>query len=204
MPVTSVSLSAMINQWSATGSVDEQKKSFRKKVRSLKQPYTTDELQRLSILLWNKIEESSFFKEASVILLYWSLPDEVSTHDFIKKWSAAKTIILPSISGSDLILKQYKGEENLIAAKDYEFPNRRARLILFLKTSISLLSPESLLTGKKIVWEEGKDIMTGYWIDTLVLKWVSASIFSFLIRSPLNYTTVKWILSFPIKSVWSV
>ncbi len=122
MPVTSVSLSAMINQWSATGSVDEQKKSFRKKVRSLKQPYTTDELQRLSILLWNKIEESSFFKEASVILLYWSLPDEVSTHDFIKKWSAAKTIILPSISGSDLILKQYKGEENLIAGEGLRIP----------------------------------------------------------------------------------
>lgn len=122
MPVTSVSLSAMINQWSATGSVDEQKKSFRKKVRSLKQPYTTEELQRLSILLWNKIEESSFFKEASVILLYWSLPDEVSTHDFIKKWSAAKTIILPSISGSDLILKQYKGEENLIAGEGLRIP----------------------------------------------------------------------------------
>lgn len=131
MPVILVSLLAMINQCSATGSVDEQKKSFRKKIRSLKQHYTIEDLQHFSTLLWNKIEEASFFREASVILLYWSLPDEVSTHDFIRKWSKTKTIILPSISGADLILKQYQGEENLIAGEGLGIPEPQGEVYPF-------------------------------------------------------------------------
>ena len=33
------------------------------------------------------LEAEKIFQEAKNILLFWSLPDEIPTHDFIIKWS---------------------------------------------------------------------------------------------------------------------
>lgn len=47
------------------------------------------------------------------MLLYHSLPDEVDTHDFIRKWSGLKRILLPVVRGNDLELKPYTGDDRL-------------------------------------------------------------------------------------------
>ena len=49
--------------------------------------------------------------------MYWSLDDELPTHQFIEKWSANKQIILPAISGEDMILKKYSETKHLITGK---------------------------------------------------------------------------------------
>ncbi len=59
------------------------------------------------------IENIPAFKEAGIILLYYSLPDEVQTGDFIKKWSSRKTILLPVIKGDILELKEYRDDSNV-------------------------------------------------------------------------------------------
>ena len=47
------------------------------------------------------------------MLFYHSLPDEVDTHDFIRKWSGLKRILLPVVRGNDLDLKPYTGDDRL-------------------------------------------------------------------------------------------
>lgn len=47
------------------------------------------------------------------MLLYHSLPDEVDTHDFIRRWASRKRILLPVVRGDDLELRLYTGDGQL-------------------------------------------------------------------------------------------
>lgn len=47
------------------------------------------------------------------MLLYHSLPDEVDTHDLIRRWAASKRIVLPVVRGDDLELRLYTGDDSL-------------------------------------------------------------------------------------------
>jgi len=83
------------------------KKQVRQQVRKLKQTITEDEKNQEADAVFCKIETFPEFKAAKTILLYWSTPDELPTHATIRKWSAEKQLILPTIEGDDLILKHY-------------------------------------------------------------------------------------------------
>ena len=52
------------------------------------------------------LEDHPAFKAAHTILLYHSLKDEVDTHNFIRKWSRYKRILLPAVvkDAIDLII----------------------------------------------------------------------------------------------------
>lgn len=60
-----------------------------------------------------KLEEHPRFRQAKTLLLYYSLPDEVQTHDFVERWSKSKQIILPVVKGDELELRQYTGKQDL-------------------------------------------------------------------------------------------
>ena len=56
-------------------------------------------------------------------MLYHSLKDEVDTHEFIRKWSRLKRILLPVVVGDDLELRVYTGPDDLaIGAYGIEEP----------------------------------------------------------------------------------
>ena len=46
--------------------------------------------------VWVKVERLPEFVAARTVALYWSLPDEVPTHEFIHKWAERKRILLPA------------------------------------------------------------------------------------------------------------
>ncbi len=54
-----------------------------------------------------EIEMMERFLSAKSILLYYSLPDELPTHKFVKKWSAIKSVYLPRVVGSDLEVAKF-------------------------------------------------------------------------------------------------
>jgi len=83
------------------------KKFLRKKIKELKQKLTLENNIIYSNIIFKKIEALHQFKEANVILAYWSLPDEVGTHDFVIKWSQQKKIALPIIVGDNLELRLF-------------------------------------------------------------------------------------------------
>lgn len=69
------------------------------------------------------LEVHPAFRAADTVLLYHSLKDEVDTHEFIRKWSRLKRILLPVVVGDDLELRVYTGPEDLaIGAYGIEEP----------------------------------------------------------------------------------
>lgn len=63
------------------------------------------------------LEDHPAFKAAHTVLLYHSLKDEVDTHEFIRKWSRTKRILLPAVVNDDLVLRQYTGSNDLTVGK---------------------------------------------------------------------------------------
>ena len=93
--------------------IDQKKKEIRKHIRELKQKYSLEEKKRKSKVIFEQIEKLKKFDESEIILAYWSMNDEVFTHDFIQKWFGKKEIILPTVNGDDLELRKFDGIENM-------------------------------------------------------------------------------------------
>lgn len=98
--------------------MDEETCSLRKQelrisIRKKKQQYTFEQLLSLSRGIVEKLEKLPQFISSRTILLYYALPDEVQTQDFIKKWWNEKLILLPKVEGNILTLHPYKGKDNL-------------------------------------------------------------------------------------------
>ncbi len=79
------------------------KKEIRNKIKQLKKEHTMQELDSQSEMILSKLEKHKAFKDANIVMLYASLPDEVNTHSFIEKWRNKKHIILTTVSGDDII-----------------------------------------------------------------------------------------------------
>ncbi len=95
------------------------KKQLRKQIRERKKEFSLPEKIELSRSVFEKIEKEELFKEAKVVLLYYSMDDEVYTHDFVEKHYKTKTILLPCVDGDDLILRQYLGIESMKAGEQF-------------------------------------------------------------------------------------
>lgn len=83
------------------------KSELRKYIRQLKTLLTPAEKQRQANSVFHDIECLKQFKDAKVVLLYHSLPDELPTHSIIDQWSNTKTILLPRVDGERLRLYRY-------------------------------------------------------------------------------------------------
>ena len=89
------------------------KNEIRKAVR-LKLHSMSPEQRRIeSCFLLNILENTPIFRQAHVVLMYSSLPDEVSTHEFILKWGNEKKILLPVVKGFDLELRTFVSMEKM-------------------------------------------------------------------------------------------
>lgn len=98
------------------------KKELRKYIRELKKKYTAKEKMQLSVEVWKKLEQDKHFQQAKTVLAYWSLEDELHTHDFIKQWARKKTFLLPCVKGGELELRYFDGEEKLCPGEGYAIP----------------------------------------------------------------------------------
>ncbi len=54
-----------------------------------------------------RLEQTAAFLMADRILMYHSLPDELSTHKFLRKWSGRKKFYLPRVNGVNLEILPY-------------------------------------------------------------------------------------------------
>lgn len=65
-------------------------------------------------MVFKTIEGMPVWQQVQHILCYWSLPDELPTHDAVNQWLAAgKNIYLPRVKGDDLEIVPYHGAESL-------------------------------------------------------------------------------------------
>ena len=91
----------------------DEKALFRREIRRIKGLLTEEERLRKSAAIWTQIEALPRFGSAATVLLFWSMPDEVHTHDFIRRWYQQKTIILPVVDGDRLRLAPFESEQSL-------------------------------------------------------------------------------------------
>ena len=78
-----------------------------------KQYELTTTLPSQSAEILAALEAHPAFRAASIVLLYYSLKDEVDTHEFVRKWSREKLVLLPVVKGEELELRVFTGPEDL-------------------------------------------------------------------------------------------
>lgn len=99
------------------------KQDIRKNIAQLKHSFSAEQKDTESNEILHTLESLDCFRQASAILLYHSLPDEVNTHEFIKKWSNHKTILLPVVTGSELAVRKFSPDTMTKGAYGIEEPN---------------------------------------------------------------------------------
>lgn len=118
-----------------------EKKEIRKQIRELKKQYSLDEKKVKSAAIWKKIEQMDCFRKAKVVLAYWSMDDEVFTHDFICKWAEEKVILLPCVCGDELEIRYFDGRDRLCPGEGYAIPEPRGELFSDLAQIDVILIP---------------------------------------------------------------
>lgn len=91
------------------------KKELRKQIRDRKRQFTADELNELSVPVMNRLLGMPEVINAKTILLYYSLPDEVNTHQTVELLARqGKTVLLPKvIDGENMEIRIYESSEDL-------------------------------------------------------------------------------------------
>lgn len=90
------------------------KKELRHIIRLQKQQYTPARLAEMSEDICSRMLASAQWQEASILLLYYPLADEVDVRPLIQEaFQSGKNVLLPVCKGQDLELRQYQGESSL-------------------------------------------------------------------------------------------
>ena len=90
------------------------KKELRQQIKQLKAmtPVALREVE--AAMVFKRIKAMPVWQEAKHILCYWSLPDELPTHESVNEWLAeGKHIYLPRVKGDDLEIVPYHGAQSL-------------------------------------------------------------------------------------------
>lgn len=89
--------------------IAELKRNLRREIKQRKKEANGSAMMRESAQIFEEVEKLETFKKAKVVLAYWSMPDEVFTHDFVMKWYKHKQIFLPLVVGDMLELREFSG-----------------------------------------------------------------------------------------------
>lgn len=100
-------------------SVIKKKTELRNKIKELKSNFSLHERTSQSKAIIEKLEQLPLFINAKIVVIYWSMDDEVETHAFINRWWKSKIILLPSVSGNSLNLKQFKGHSSMQSGENF-------------------------------------------------------------------------------------
>ena len=92
----------------------EQKETLRKLIKTRKSEHSKEQLLNYSTEILKLLCFEPVWAQAEVVLLYYSLPDEVYTHAFIERWCKYKKIILPVVVGDELELRVFTGSQDLV------------------------------------------------------------------------------------------
>lgn len=93
------------------------KSALRKHIRETKRQFTNEELEELSLPVMSRLLSHPAVAKAKTILMYYSLPDEVCTHDTVNRLvQVGKTVLLPRVTGgTDMELRIYTAPAGLAA-----------------------------------------------------------------------------------------
>ena len=83
------------------------KEDIRRSVRASKTLLSDADKESAAASVFARLEELAAFMMADHILMYHSLPDELSTRNFLDKWGNRKRFYLPRVNGVNLEILPY-------------------------------------------------------------------------------------------------
>lgn len=91
------------------------KQELRQVIRNRKRQFTQAQLGELSLSAISELCKHPKVEAAQTLLLYYSLPDEVNTHEWIDELvKQGKKVILPVVVDEEnMILREYTGKQDL-------------------------------------------------------------------------------------------
>ena len=90
------------------------KKELRQQIKLLKTMTPVAIRQVEAGMVFNIIKTMPVWQHSQHILCYWSLPDELPTHEAVNNWlKEGKSIYLPRVVGDDLEIVPYHGPQSL-------------------------------------------------------------------------------------------
>ncbi len=96
------------------------KDELRRKIRQLKRGFTTTQLCDLSAVPMQRLLAHERIKAAHTVLMYYSLPDEVYTHETLDRLvEAGKKVLLPVVTGDTTMCLHVYGSRNDMRAGAY-------------------------------------------------------------------------------------
>lgn len=99
-----------------------EKKELRKKIKDLRSMLLEHERAAAAEEVFSRLEQTAAFLLADHILMYHSLPDELSTRNFLSKWSGRKHFYLPRVNGVNLDILPYDESRLELGAFHIEEP----------------------------------------------------------------------------------
>lgn len=98
------------------------KDEIRSQVKARKSLLSSLEKAKAAEEVFNRLEQSAAFALAEKILLYHSLPDELSTLEFLNRWATRKHFYLPRVNGLNLEILPYDRSSMALGAFQIEEP----------------------------------------------------------------------------------
>lgn len=99
-----------------------EKADIRRKIKAMRSMLLETERLSAADEVFEKLEQTAAFLLADRILMYHSLPDELSTHRFLDKWHDRKRFYLPRVNGVNLEILPYDESRLEIGAFHIEEP----------------------------------------------------------------------------------
>lgn len=84
-----------------------EKSNIRRKINAMRRMLSEAERVSAAEEVFERLEKTAAFLMAENVLMYHSLPDELSTHAFLKKWGGKKHFYLPRVNGVNLDILPY-------------------------------------------------------------------------------------------------
>lgn len=84
-----------------------EKNEIRYKMKSLRVIMPPEARRSAAEEVFDRLEKTAAFLLSNKIMMYHSLPDELDTHEFLKKWAGKKRFFLPRINGVNLEVLPY-------------------------------------------------------------------------------------------------
>ena len=98
------------------------KNDIRNQIKSRKGLISQTEKAYAAKCVFDRLEQSAAFLLAENVLLYHSLPDELSTHEFLDKWGTRKHFFLPRVNGVNLDILPYDRSKIALGSFHIEEP----------------------------------------------------------------------------------
>ncbi|MCM1138730.1 MAG: 5-formyltetrahydrofolate cyclo-ligase [Duncaniella sp.] len=98
------------------------KDEIRRNIKARKTLLSEAEKLSAAERVFNLLERTADFLLSDRILMYHSLPDELSTREFIHKWSSSKHFYLPRVNGVNLEILPYDESQLALGSFHIEEP----------------------------------------------------------------------------------